>query len=129
VTIHAFNFPEENIEKVSDYLNSMIKGNPNKIITVRKGIVEKKGDKWVLKQKAKLAFGDSSKTAKDYENLLTTTKPTSEINDNLSRQLVKGLEENIKSKETELTVLENSSIVENNFDAIIQQLNIKTDCK
>jgi hypothetical protein len=128
VTRHAINFPELNIEKISDYLN-LIENFGGKIITVRKGIVEKKGDKWVLKQRAKLAFGDSSKTAKDYENLLTTTKPTSEINDNLSRQLVKGLEENIKSKETELTVLENSSIVENNFDAIIQQLNIKTDCK
>jgi L-rhamnose mutarotase len=42
----------------------------------------------------------------------------------------KQLEYKIKQYyDAELAALENTSIVENNFDAIIQQLNIKTDCK
>jgi hypothetical protein len=47
---------------------------------------------------------------------ITNIKVTSQFNIN-------------KEIETELAALENASIVENNFDAIIQQLNIKTDCK
>jgi len=77
VTKFALDFPELSIEKVSDYLNSrgQVEGSPG-IITVRKGIVEKKGDKWVVVQKAKIAFGATNNTASSFEPLLKSTSPS-----------------------------------------------------
>jgi hypothetical protein len=58
---HAINFPELTIERVSKYLNGEhnFKGE---IITVKKGILEKQGDKWVVTEPIQIAFGSEKDT-------------------------------------------------------------------
>lgn len=52
---HAINFSELNIEKVCFYTNT--KNNfKTQIITIEPGIAELVGDKWIVKQKAKIKF-------------------------------------------------------------------------
>jgi hypothetical protein len=52
---HAINFSDLNIEKVCDYVNT--KNNfRTQIINIEPGIVELDGNKWIVKQKAKIKF-------------------------------------------------------------------------
>lgn len=102
VTKYALNFDEESIQKVSDYLNGRgqaVESSPG-IITVRKGIVEKKGDKWVVVQKAKIAFGSTNNTASSFEPLLKSTSPSDQA---AIDKKVSAIEADFKNKSNTVT--------------------------
>lgn len=52
---HAINFSELNIQKVCNYQNSK-DDFKTQIITIEPGVAELQGDKWIVKQKAKIKF-------------------------------------------------------------------------
>ena len=62
---YALAFPDEALDRVSDSLNLRTDAsstNPS-VIVVQRGIVQKKGDSWVVVQPQKIAFGSTSDSA------------------------------------------------------------------